>query len=278
MRFRRLAAMGILAFSAATFHSQNACSIQKKRDFYGEAMKEPVRIEPLRRPKATDKKPVISARWSKGRCSLVGHNEIVYKAGKKTHTLSLVQPIYEGRERPLDMTCSSKRTIILTSRKVVIMPGYDSVKDSGEKQTTTALVQQFDRPAKLGIVSGEIEGKNIYLITKNRQLWYTNIDDPDGTTAFNLADLTPGTKGMEVHRDVLFIVQNAPARGDFLLAIAMDGQDIILKRFADVRGCSGKIRIVELGDHLELRIGDSVHMVKVGEPGKVNSISVTAGN
>jgi hypothetical protein len=263
----------MLAFGASVLCSQNAFSVQERRNLQQALRPLPPAVERV----ADEKKRRISSRWKKGRCSLVGPNSIVYDDGKNRRTLTVSVPVYVDREKPMDMSCSSKRTVVLTNRKIVTVPGYDLVKDA-DASTSTSMSQHLGKPAKLGVISGEIEGNDIFVITANRQLWHTDLNDPVKITGYNLGVLTPGKKRMEVHRNVLFIVQNAPARGNFLIAVVMGQNEITTKEFGYVHPSKGKLRITEQGTHLELRIGEDVHLVKVGEKGKLGSVSLTPGS
>lgn len=267
--------MGIIAFGAASLYTENACSIQQKRDLYEEVRKMPPAAESVR--KQAVKKPEISAKWKKGSCSLLDQNTIVYSANKKRYEMRLLAPAYQGNEKPLDISCSEKRTVVLTTKKIVTIPGCDSLRE-GATDIETSLRQDLGKAAAKGIASGKVDGNNVYIITRNNELWYTDLNDPENILGYRIDSMNSGTKKMGVHKSILFIVQNAPARDNFLLAVTMQGEEIVLKKFAYVHESSGRISIYERGDHLELRIGEDTHLVNVREPGNVSSISVRPGN
>ena len=89
-----------------------------------------------------------------------------------------------------------------------------------------------------------------------------------------------GPVKMYVHRNVLFIVQNAPARSNFMVAVSPldENQEITVKPFAYESDMVGNITFTGKHNELELRIGRTTHLIKVKEPGKLSSISIRAGD
>ena len=131
--------VGILAFGATMLQSHNACSINRKRDFYAETAKKPPQVEKIRK----GKKAIRS-----GRCSLKDSKTLVYSSSKGKKTFHMVVPLYDGNEKPLDISCKSNRTVLLTTEKIAIFPGHDMPDGS---RIDTVLSQTLEKPATMGM-------------------------------------------------------------------------------------------------------------------------------
>ena len=224
--------------------------------------------------KPVDEKPLLSRTWEHGTCSLQDGNIIVYTKDDQRKELQVSVPMVAGPEKPLDMTCSDKRTTLLTDRKATILPGFSAF----EGELDIVLSHSLSGISDLGILSWSIQSSdNLFLITGDNRFWYTSLNDSEDILGYRLGELKAGgPKGMFYYRKIVFIAQNADPGEPYLVAVRLISgeRNLGVRSFLYPEEEKGRIEFSEKEGHLQLRIGESIHSISVGKEGDSESISV----
>ncbi len=257
--------IGVLAFGSTLLHSQGACSLPMKKGFYESPAAQGLQTEPIRKTAVSSKERLVS-------CTLKDSRTVVYSTSKGKKTARLVMPLYEGSEKPLDISCSAKRTTVLTTSKIVVLPGYQGPDEVGISNN-----QELGKPSRRGIVAGEIHGDDVFVVTRDRTLWHTNINDPQKILSFRIEELKGTEISMHYYEGLLFIAHNAPGGKDFLVVVRLEQGSISALPFSYHRGeIPGKIRFRERNGNLGLELGADTYRITVGQEGTPGSVSLKA--
>lgn len=241
--------LAIAVFAASTFQISQSGAITNKRNFH---------IEPL----VENKGPVI--------CTLKNPNRIVFSRGLDKKSLVTNINIYEKDEKPLAISCNIKRTIVLTNKKIAILPGYIQGKNIGSFDMM--VVQNLGKTSEKGLASWKIHGDNIYLITKDNIFWKTNINSFE-KNAYRIPEIeNDSVKKIFVFNGIVFIAQPKNDGRDFLVAINISNDDLFIKSFSSNVPINGPVIVNEEYGVVRLTAKDIVVNISVSKKGNLENI------
>ncbi len=246
---RKKLAFAVIA--AACIQANSAGALQKKRDFDFERYQEPVK------------------KTEHVTCRLEGANKVTLRRGSESRSFTTYQPIYEGKETPLSISCNSNRAVVLTTEKIAILPGFE---DAGKVDETGAMLVQ--KLKGKGLKSWKISGDDVYYITGDNSFWTTNINELQ-STSYRIPELQNSSrKKIFVHRDIVFIAQQKKDGKQFMVAIKLDDGAFIKKSFSSDRPMVGPVKLVHVNSGMQVYYGNTHVTLRVADRGELGSVSL----